>query len=480
LNLTTAEGERGSFFFNRIAGLTGNLVILKFCNPCQKTQSALHKLRTLTTSYPKYRIRRPLIDEQGSKEEFMSKGHARSVFIAISLLLLLSMTAIAGGVASQPNRPLRVGVLASLTGPGSSLGQSTVAALQLAAEQLEAQDPTPGGRFKVHLFVRDTQLDPSLALEAIRELDKKGVTVIIGPQSSSELAMIKPFADAHNILVISQGSTASSLAIAGDNIFRLCPNDRREAEAVVALMSRDGIRTIVPLWRNDVGNGGLHDSVKSAFENMGGTVTSGFRYETSTTDFGPATAAISAQVAIARLSSPAATISVYLAAFDEAVGVFNSARLDTVLSGTTWYGSDGVALSQALLDDTTAATFAASVNYPNPIFGLDDALQSSWQPISDLIEARTGIKPDAFALSTYDALFILNHALQNSRRVGDFANFKSAFVEAANNYTGITGSTALDAAGDRLSAAFDFWAVRFENGVPGWVRVARYKNGVVF
>ena len=401
----------------------------------------------------------------------MFKGHARSVFITISLLLLSITVA-----AKQPNRPLRVGVLASLTGPGSSLGQSTVVALQLAAEKLE----TPGGQFKVHLLVHDTQLDPNLALEAIQELDKQGVTVIIGPQSSSELAKIKPYADSHNILVISQGSTASSLSIAGDNIFRLCPNDKREAEAIVALMWHDGIRTIVPLWRNDVGNGGLHDSVKSAFENMGGTVTAGFRYETTTTNFGPAIAEISSQVASARSSSPPATIAVYLAAFDEVVGVFNSAASDSVVSGTSWYGSDGVALSQPLLDNSNAANFASSVNYPNPIFGLDDALQSSWQPISDAIEARTGIKPDAFALSTYDALFILNHALDNSRRVGDFADFKSAFVDAANSYVGITGSTALDAAGDRASAPFDFWAVRFTNGVPGWVRVARYNNGQVF
>ena len=401
----------------------------------------------------------------------MFKGHARIVFITISLLLLSITVA-----AKQPNRPLRVGVLASLTGPGSSLGQSTVAALQLAAEQLE----THGGQFKVHLLVRDTKLDPNLALEAIQELDKQGVSVIIGPQSSSELAKIKPFADSHNILVISQGSTASSLSIPGDNIFRLCPNDKREAEAIVALMWHDGIRTIVPLWRNDVGNGGLHDSVKSAFENMGGTVTAGFRYETTTTDFGPAIAEISSQVTAARLSSPPATIAVYLGAFDEVVGVFNSAASDSVVSGTSWYGSDGVALSQSLLDNSIAALFASSVNYPNPIFGLDDALQSRWQPISDAIEARTGIKPDAFALSTYDALFVLNHALDNSRRVGDFANFKSAFVDAANSYVGITGSTALDAAGDRASAPFDFWAVRFTNGVPGWVRVARYNNGQVF
>src|SRR5262249_20866398 len=425
-------------------------------------------------------------------DEFLHRNHQRGIMykgqrqriatgwsIAILLLLLFSSSAMPSGVSHESNRPFRVGVLASLTGPGSSLGQSTVAALEIAAEQLEARDASPGARFKVHLFVRDTKLDPNLALEAIQDLDKRGVTAIIGPQSSSELAMIKSYADQHNILVISQGSTASSLAIAGDNIFRLCPNDRREAAATAALMWRDGIRTIIPLWRNDLGNNGLHDAVQHAFQALGGSVTPGFRYETSTTDFGAATAAISSQVANAQLTANPSTIAAYLAAFDEVVRVFNSAHADTTLANTSWYGSDGVALSQVLLDDSTAAAFASSVGYPNPIFGLDDALQSSWQPIADLVRARTGIKPDAFALSTYDALFVIALALEKSRRVEDFAVFKSAFVDAANSYTGITGSTAFDAAGDRVSSDFDFWAVRLGNGAYTWIRVARYKDGLL-
>jgi receptor family ligand binding protein len=50
---------------------------------------------------------------------------------------------------------------------------------------------------------RDTQLDPEKALDAIQDLNARGVKIIIGPQSSAEVAMIKPFADGHNILVIS-------------------------------------------------------------------------------------------------------------------------------------------------------------------------------------------------------------------------------------------------------------------------------------
>src|SRR5262249_32647402 len=83
-------------------------------------------------------------------------------------------------------------------------------------------------------------------------------------------------------------------------------------------------------------------------------------------------------------------IAVYLAAFDEVVNVFHSAQGNTTLSNTAWYGSDGVALSAVLPADSSAAAFATNTNYPNPIFGLDDALQNEWQPIADAIQARTG------------------------------------------------------------------------------------------
>src|SRR5213595_2906844 len=278
--------------------------------------------------------------------------------------LVLAFIGQAGGDQSaqlHSHRVFKVGVLVSLTGSGFSLGRSTVAALQIAEEQIEAEAIRQHGGYRFHFFVRDTQLDPSQALDAITDLDRRGVKIIIGPQSSAEVARIKPYADAHNILVISQGSTASSLAIPGDNILRFCPNDTREAEALVALLQHDGIRAIVPLWRNDAGNNGLHDSVQIRFQALGGTVAPGFRYEPTTSDFSTATASVASQIEnlISRGRDPS-TIAVYLAAFDEVVGVFHSAQGNATLSNTAWYGSDGVALSAVLPADETAAAFAVS------------------------------------------------------------------------------------------------------------------------
>src|SRR5213080_2617091 len=296
----------------------------------------------------------------------------RVVFGAIACGLVLALVGSARADQSDEShsrRVFKIGVLATLTGSGSSLGIDTVAALQIAEEQLQADAISQHGGYRFHFFVRDTQHDPSKALEAIKDLDRRGAQIIIGPQTSSEVAMIKPYADAHNILVISQGSTASSLAIPGDNIFRLCPDDVLEAEAIVALMLHDGISNVVPLWRNDAGNNGLHDSVKAQFEALGGTVASGFQYEPTTTDFTVAITSIASQV-----GAGGSTIAVYLGAFDEVVDIFHAAS-NTVLSSTAWYGSDGVALSAALTGDATAAAFAAQlgVGSSHPIFGLDDA-----------------------------------------------------------------------------------------------------------
>src|SRR5438477_2297125 len=380
----------------------------------------------------------------------------------LSVLLLAAINPLR---SEQPplhsHREFKIGVLASLTGSGNSLGQDTVAALQIATDQLDAEAKANQGGYRFHLFVRDTQQDPVKALAAIKDLDKRGVQIIVGPQTSAEVAMIKPFADAHNILVISQGSTASSLAIAGDNIFRVCPNDKREAAAIVALMQHDGIHAIVPLWRNDAGNNGLHDSVKAAFENIGGTVTSGFQYQPTTTEFSAATASVASQIqSLVTAGADPNSIAIYLAAFDEAVGVFHSAAATPTLSSARWYGSDGVTLSAALTGDASASAFAASAYYPNPTFGLDDALQKLWQPVANAIEARTGITPDAFALSAYDALFVVERALRVTGNLKDFSRFKSAFVDPANHYRGVTRPPPLDTAGARRSPDFALRAAR--------------------
>ena len=83
----------------------------------------------------------------------------------------------------------------------------------------------------VTLDVRDTGGDPATALKEIQSLREAGIATVIGPQTSSEAKEVLSFADEQGMLVVSQSSTASTLAIPGDALFRMIPTDQVEGVA---------------------------------------------------------------------------------------------------------------------------------------------------------------------------------------------------------------------------------------------------------
>src|SRR5262249_39964730 len=186
-----------------------------------------------------------------------------------------------------------VGGLFSLTGGWSTLGQSSKAALEIAVDDVNAYLSRVDARIRFAALVEDTQLIPDLALEKLRALARQKVRIVLGPQSSAEVARLKHFADANEVLIISQSSTAGTLALPGDNIFRFTPSDDLEGEAIAALMHADGVKTIVPLWRDDPGNSGLHEATTKDFQALGGRVESGVEYSPSAWEFSSALCAVS-------------------------------------------------------------------------------------------------------------------------------------------------------------------------------------------
>jgi branched-chain amino acid transport system substrate-binding protein len=269
------------------------------------------------------------------------------------------------------------------------------------------------------------------------------------------------------VLVISQGSTAHSLAEASDNVFRFVPDDLREGEAVVALLRHDGIDAIVPVWRRDAGNTGLARSVRRKFLAVGGKVSKGVPYATKPTPFNAVASSISGQAALLRTAG-AKHVGIYLAGFDEVVDLFRAARSDSTLQ-VPWYGSDGVALTTRLVNDQPAAAFAHSVGYPNPTVGLSDSLVRRAGPLLARARKRLGRNPDALALTAYDALRIAVEARQRAG-TGGAATLRRALVAAANAHVGVTGRMTLNRAGDRAYGNFDFWSVCPLRGKFHWVR----------
>lgn len=373
--------------------------------------------------------------------------------------------------ASAPSGPaptaIRVGALLDLTGDGKTLGIASQAALEVAAEEIEEDSD---GEITVELDIRDTGLDPAKASSELQSLLDSGIRVIIGPQTSSEVRATIDQVNAAGALMVSHGSTASSLAIPDDGVYRMVPDDKVEGAATADLIGEQGQTTVVTVHRDDPGNNGLVDSVSTSFSGAGGTVVTGPVYEPDTADFSDTIAALEGAIAGAG-EYPA----VYLAGFEEVADVFAAAAAGTeTLGGAAWYGGDGSARGQAVIDDEEAADFASDVGgFPSPLLILSKKVLKKAAGTIDEIEERSGEEPDAFALGAYDALQIAVEALSDPSATEGPA-LRSAFVAATEGYTGITGPIELNEAGDRATGSFAFYAVCESDGDFAWEKVGSW------
>ena len=421
----------------------------------------------------------------------MHASHNARRAVAALLVAALTVGAHTTLTAQRRIREVPLGGLFPLTGSWSTQGQTLRAAMDLAVEDVNRYLEGNAAGIRFVAAIENTQLDPALALEKAKALRKRGAQLMIGPMSSAEVATLKPYVDANGVLLISPASTAGALAIVGDNVFRFTPSDSLEGVAISAMMWEDGIRVVVPVWRDDAGGVGLVRATRAQFASLGGTVLEGVKYDANTRDFRATVAAVSAQVrqAMARLGTTGTTgtdetdatdgaenVAVYLAGFDEVAALFAVASGDPTLASIHWYGSDGAAHSDSLLSDPRAAAFAIGAGFPSPVFGLDEGARDIWEPLAARIRARTGANPDAYALTVYDAVWVVARGYVASGATLDIEQLKHAFTTAASTQFGATGWTVLNAAGDRKYGDFDFWAVREVAGKPAWVRVAQYET----
>jgi branched-chain amino acid transport system substrate-binding protein len=365
------------------------------------------------------------------------------------------------------NKIIKVAALLSETGEWSSLGLSSEVALEIAIEEINADFESRDVPFRFELTVFDTQLNPTIASSSMQNLANDGFKVVIGPQSSSEVASVKALADSLGILVVSQGSTASSLAISDDFVFRYVPGDQIEGAAMVNTMQDQGMQAIVTLARNDAGNLGLQNAVSTYFTNAGGSVISAGNYDATTTDFGTSLTSVSNAITSLSATYPIESIGVYLASFDEAVTLFNQASSNPLLASVRWYGGDGFIRNQALLADAQAAEFAASTQFFSPEFGLPANAQSVWNPLQAEIFSRSGLSADAFTLAAYDAIKVIAKLVEANNGIPtDDVTYKNLFYNLSNAHSGATGIITLNANGDRANGSFDYWGV--VETIPGF------------
>jgi branched-chain amino acid transport system substrate-binding protein len=151
------------------------------------------------------------------------------------------------GAAAQDK--IRIGLIYTLSGPPSVIGQQSKNAFELAVKDLGGK---MGGK-DVELFVVDDGLKPDVAIQKVRELiERDKVDIVVGPIFSNILVAIhKPVMDAGKILISSNaGASSFAGAACNPNFFVTSYQNDQIYETLGKIANDKGYKTIFALVPN--------------------------------------------------------------------------------------------------------------------------------------------------------------------------------------------------------------------------------------
>jgi len=387
------------------------------------------------------------------------------IFIALLICFIAAESAPSSPLPEEDI--LAIGALLPLHGENGNYGISAQIALQIAQEDINKLFSDLGRTIRVSVVVIDTQSNPEITLKALKELQHKGIRIMIGPEQSQSLARVREYADQNEVILISCASTASSLAIANDTTFRLAPNDATLARLLTFLMQRDCIKVLIPLARRDLWADDMLNATKREFESKNGIMREAVRYHPQTTNFSSQLNLLHTLLENETKHNDTDSVAVYVSAFDEIVPILSQATGDPVLTSVRWYGND--LANAAISQNKTAAEFAYSVHFLSPVIG--GTCEPKYEQIKKAVFNETGREVSSLVANDYDALWLIAYAylLAGSDEAGAL---KLAFPEAAKRYRGEFGWMRLNEAGDLKDVPYTIAHLKKDNDTFQWVPYA--------
>lgn len=390
----------------------------------------------------------------------------------IALIFITVLTCIGAAEIPPPSLPtpekiLTVGALLPLHGDASNYGISAQIALEIAEADINKLFSDLGRTIRIHVAVEDTQTDPNITLNALKALHAKGIRIMVGPEQSQSLANVREYANQNGIILVSCGSTASSLAVKNDTTFRLVPDDATLAHLLAFLMRRDGIKVLIPLARKDLWADDMLNATKSEFEREDGLMLEAVRYDPQTTNFSSHLNCLRSEVRNAVKDNGADCVAIYASTFDEIVTILCQATDDPVLSLVRWYGND---LSTAAISkNKTAAEFAFSVHFLSPVYGGIGG--PKYEQIKKAVFNETGREASTLVANDYDALWLITYTYLMAGS-DDAKAFKQAFPVVAGRYRGEFGWMKLNEAGDLKDVPYTLANLKKDNNTFQWMPYA--------
>jgi branched-chain amino acid transport system substrate-binding protein len=294
--------------------------------------------------------------------------------------------------AAAAQDKIRIGLIYTLSGAPSTLGQQSKNGFELALKSLGGK---MGGR-DVELFVADDELKPDVAIQKVRGmLERDRVDFVVGPIFSNILVAIhKPVIDAGKILISTNAGT-SNFAGAGcnANFFVTSYQNDQIFEAVGEASNKLGYKRVYILVPNYPAG---KDAISGFKRTYKGEIIEESLLPLNTTDFGPEVSKIAASKADALFTFMPGGLGINL------LNTFIQAGLKGKLPIVSTFTADEATLP--VLKDNAVGVYGVLTWAPN----MDNAPNKKF--VSEY-EAAYNAVPASYAMQAYDAAMLINSAV---------------------------------------------------------------------
>ncbi len=365
--------------------------------------------------------------------------------LIIILLLLMGVYGLeACTPATVEEKTIKIGVIAPITGEISNVGQSTVNAVELAAEQINAEGGMElnGVKYKIVLIIEDNEDNEQKAVSVAQKLiNQEGVIAIIGPQASRNAIPVANIAENAKVPMISPWSTNPQTTEGKDYVFRVAFIDSFQGQ-VMARFTFEELSGNCELCENKVAvlydiasdyNKGIADIYKNIIENAGGKIVAFESYTTGETDFSEQ---------LQRIKESKAGIIFLPNYYNEVPLQISQAReigIEATFIGSDSWGGINKNDRKELEGSFFSTHYAPDIANDIAQNFIDDYLKSY------------GEIPDDVAALTYDAFGLLIQAILEQEEVSPEAI--RAGLASTESFTGVTGTMEYRSTGNPIKSA---------------------------
>ena len=351
--------------------------------------------------------------------------------------------------AAADGASFKIGLTGPLTGAAAAYGNAVVNGAKLAADEINAAGGANGYTFEVN--GQDDENDTEKAINAYNTLKDWGMQILVGTTTSKPCIAVAAETANDNMFQITPSGSAVE-CVANDNVFRVCFADPDQGTASAKYIGEHKLATKVAIIYDSSTeySSGLREAFVNEAANQGIEIVADEAFTADTnTDF---------SVQLDKAKDAGAEL-VFLPIYYQEASIILKQASDKEFA-PIFFGCDG--MDGILSVENFDKSLAEGLMLLTPFSTTEETSKA----FTDAYVAAYGIEPNQFAADSYDAVYAVKAAIEQSGVTPDMSvsdiceGLKTAMIEI--KIDGLTGSDMTwNAAGEPNKAPK---AVMIENG----------------